>query len=505
MAFSKKMTTRIFDFESGKYIAVLNERDSEELGILPLDRVEIFNPKIGKRVIAITDVSKKEVRQGVIGLFQELRKALNVKKQTVLEVKAALPTQGLKYVRKKIRGETLSENEFKEIVEDINSNHLSEIELAAFMAAVYIRGYNLEETVSMTKALIENGKTLQISKSPVVDKHSIGGINGRTTLIVVPIIASAGYYIPKTSSRAITSASGTADAMEVLAPVALSLKELKRVVEKTGGAISWGGSLDLAPVDDKIIKIEHPLSLDPEGQIIASVMAKKASVGAKFLVIDLPVGDYTKISSKQKADKMAEKFIEVGERLGIKVEVLITDGKEPSGKAFGPSLEAKSALEVLEGKCFDNLARKSCELAGALLELVGAVEKEKGFEEAKKYIESGKALKKMQEIIKAQGGNILSSKQVKTARIVKEVKAKESGEVYSLNIRKLKEIARAAGAPADKKAGVLLKVETREKVEKGNVLYEIHAENEAKAKYALELAESDKAVDIEKTVLKKFT
>lgn len=324
-------------------------------------------------------------------------------------------------------------------------------------------------------------------------------------MVIVPIIAAAGYLMPKTSSRAITSSSGTADAMEVLADVSLSLDRIREVVQKTNACIVWGGAVELAPADDKIIKIEHPLSLDPEGQVIASVMAKKASVGAKFVVIDIPVGSFVKIKSREVAEGMALKFVEVGKKLGIKVEVLLTNGSEPSGRAFGPALEAKYALQVLEGKFFDNLAQKSIELSGALLELVGDVPKGKGFDKAYWLLKSGKALEKMKEIIRAQDGKITSSEQITPAQFKRQVFASQTGVISIINVGLLNKIARTAGAPANPKAGVMLNVEPGSKASKGQLLYEIFAENEEKLSAAYAIAMERQVVEFGKIIIEKFS
>jgi AMP phosphorylase len=233
-------------------------------------------------------------------------------------------------------------------------------------------------------------------------------------------------------------------------------------------------------------------------------MAKKASVGATHLVIDLPVGPDVKISSKEKGEIMAKKFIEVGKSLGIRTEVLITDGTEPSGKAFGAALEAKYALEILEGKFFDNLAQKACELAGALFELVGRSEKGKGTALAKEILESGKAHKKMLEIIRAQGARALSSKEIKPARFVKRIPAPDSGEISRINVRTIINIARIAGAPADSKAGVMLFVEGGDKAKKAAPLFEIHAENKKKLYLAEAFAKKNCPIELQKAVLEKI-
>lgn len=498
------LKVKTVDLAAGKLIAVLNHKDARELGIFPMDRIVLTNPKNNRSINAVVDVTDTIIGENTIGIFKDIQETLVTTDGDGLEVCPAGKPKSVEFVKKKMDGEKLSFAEVKQIVEDIASNSISEIEAAAFVSAVYIHGLDLDETVSMTKALIENGKRLDLSSRVVVDKHSVGGTNGRATMIIVPIIAAAGYAMPKTSSRAITSSSGTADAMEVLANVSLSLSEIKKVVEKTGACIVWGGAVELAPADDKIIKIEHPLSLDPEGQVIASVMAKKASVGAKYVVIDLPIGPYVKIKSKQKGEEMALKFVEVGKRMGMRVEVLLTEGGEPSGRAFGPALEARYAMEILEGKFFDNLAQKSVELAGALFELTGETPRGRGYDKAMEILGSGKALEKMKEIIREQKGSVFSSTQIQAAPFKKEVLSQSSGVVSVINVNLLNQIARLAGAPANPKAGLMLKVEPGQKIVKGETLFEIHAENEGKLGAAHHFASSKQVVEFERIIIEKF-
>jgi Thymidine phosphorylase len=153
-----------------------------------------------------------------------------------------------------------------------------------------------------------------------MDKHSVGGLPGnRTTLLIVPIVAAAGVTMPKTSSRAITSPAGTADTMETLAPVELGQAELRRVVEQEGGCIAWGGAARLSPADDVLIRVERPLDLDSTGQLVASVLSKKAAAGASHVLIDLPVGPTAKIRSVAEAQRLSEHLRHVGEAVGLRV------------------------------------------------------------------------------------------------------------------------------------------------------------------------------------------
>lgn len=503
-AYSQVMSVKPLDIEARRLICIMNHRDAVELGLFPLDRVELKVIGRNKRVVTVVDVTKTMVKPNQLGVFRDLKEKLSLGSRDKVRVKPVPKPASIHFIKKKLDGQELNEHEIREIVNDMGKNSLSEIESAAFVAAVYMNGYTLNETVAMTRALAENGKRLRISKRPVVDKHCIGGTNGRTTMIVVPIVASAGCFIPKTSSRSITSAAGTADVMEVLANVCLPISRIKAVTERVGGVIAWGGALELAPVDDEIIKIEHPFALDPPGQIIASVMAKKASVGSKALVIDLPVGPDVKIHSIEKAEDMAKRFVAVGKKLGMKVRVLLTDGTQPSGRAFGPALEAKYVMQILEGEFFDELAQKSCELAGSLLELSGKAGKGKGYAIAKEALSSGKALKKMQEIIRAQGGKSLKSRDVPEPGQGKEILSAEQGRVDKVNVRKCSEIARIAGAPADKKAGLFLFVKEGDMIKKGQPLFKVFGSNRRKLKLAVEHARRSKPVETERSVIERL-
>lgn len=495
MAYTLDLKTQHFHISAGVNVAVLHEDDARDLGLRPLDKVEITNSKVKRSTTALVDLTKEELRRGNIGLFEDLRKQLLIKKQTTVSVKPVPPLESVSFIRKKIRGEKLSEAEIKAIVEDINAGKVSDLELSALMTSVQIRDFDIDETASMAKALIGNGKRVDFAKKPILDKHCIGGINGRTSMIVVPIIAAAGYCIPKTASRAITSAGGTADAMDCLARSSLSLKEFKRVVEKTGGCIAWGGSLDLAPVDDKIIRVEYPLKLDPKGQVTASVMAKKASVGAQFVVLDLPVGPDVKILNNEQLKDYAFRFLETGKRLGVKVKAVPTDGNTPYGPAFGPALEARHALQILEGEVFDNLAGKACALAGELLAMAENSSIQECSERAREILKSGKALEKMQEIIVAQGGKRINSEQVAVGKFKRQVFARQDGVIKKMNVRLFTVIARQAGAPSDKKAGVLLTARPGQTVKKGDLVFEIFAENERKLNEAFGVAEILRAIE----------
>jgi AMP phosphorylase len=383
----------------------------------------------------------------------------------------------VEYIRKKMKGGVLSKPETLRIVKDTVSHSLSELEISAFLMAEEYVGMNMDEVEDLTRSIVETGDTIDFGET-IVDKHSIGGVPGnKVTLLIVPIVAVAGLKIPKTSSRAITSPSGTADTMEILAPVEFSVEELKQLLQKVGGYIAWGGSLKLAPADDLFIRIEHPLSIDPKPQMLASIMAKKLAENTNFLALDIPTGKGAKVETFDKARKLGNDFIELGNRLGIKVRCGITYGGQPVGHTVGPALEAKEALETLMGKGPNSLIEKATSLAGMLFEMTGTTVKGQGQDLAKEILRNGSAFKKMQEIIKQQGGNPnITPEEIPLGEKRFVISAPADGYISSIDNSAINAVARAAGAPIDKGAGVLLYAKMGYAVKKGAPVIEIFAE-----------------------------
>lgn len=492
---------KTIDIRTGKKIVVLNEQEAEDHDIYSGYRTEI---KFGTtKSIAIVDLSKELVKPGEIGVFRELRDELKVKDGDRIEVLHLDRPASIEYIREKLNGVTLGEKEISTIVQEIMDGKLSEIEIASWVSAAYIRGFSDDEIIALTKATMASGGQLNLGKSPILDKHSIGGVAGnRTTMIVVPIVAACKLYIPKTSSRSITSAAGTSDAMEVLAHVSFGIDELRAIVRKAYGAMVWGGGLNLAPVDDKLIRIRHPLSLDPEGMLLASILGKKKAVGAQYVIIDIPVGRSAKVPYKEKADALAKHFIKIGKSLGMEIEALITDGAEPIGNGIGPALECRDVLEVLEGKGPEDLRHKSCVMAGRLLELSGYCKTGEGYSVASRTIESGKALAKMREIIELQGGNPnVKIQDLPIGQYTYDVASDESGQIFHMDNKIINKIARLAGAPFDKGAGVYLYRIRGDRVNKGDKLFTIHAESEQKLSFAIKALENLEPIEMRRMLL----
>ncbi len=457
---------------------------AKELGVNINDRVIVKYGK--KKAVCVVDLIYNSKSKIILANKQACRK-LNLKKQDFTEITLLPKPVAVDYIRKKLDGNELKEREINEIIRAIVENELTDVEKTYFVAANYIHGMSDAEIVALTKAIANHGQTLRF-KGIVVDKHCAGGIPGnRTTMLIVPIVAAAGLKIPKTSSRSITSPAGTADTMEVLANVVFNSKQIKRIVEKTNGCIVWGG-INLAPADDKLIKIRHPLNLDPTGMLLASILAKKYAVGSKYVLIDLPVGKTAKMTYDE-AERLSKLFIRIGKLLGMKIEVIITDGSEPIGNGIGPALEARDVLKVLmqyPDRPRD-LEEKAIEMSGIIFDMVNVKKFGKSGRELAEYIlKSGLAYKKMCEIIRAQGGKICKPEQIKLAKYYLDYTAKKSGKIKEINNKTISEIAKISGAPVDKAAGIYLFKHVNDKVKKGEPLFRIYAESKNKLNVAIQ-------------------
>ncbi len=399
------------------------------------------------------------------------------------------PLESLGHVRAKAYGRRLTAAAFDAVIADVAAGHFSDLQLAAFVTACAGDGLDLDETISLTRAMVNVGERMTWSAGRVMDKHSVGGLPGnRTTMLIVPIVAACGLRMPKTSSRAITSPAGTADTMETLAPVDLDVAQIQRVVERTGGCVVWGGAVRLSPADDILIRVERPLDLDSQGQLVASVLSKKAAAGATHVLIDMPVGPTAKVRSAHAAHLLTRQLEQVGQALGLQVRVAHTDGLAPVGRGIGPALEARDVLAVLqrEPQAPADLALRALQLAGKVLEFGGAAQPDAGLGLATAVLDDGRAWRKFQEICEAQGGMRVPPQ----ASQRQPVLAQRSGSVVSIDNRRLARIAKLAGAPKTACAGIDLHVQIGEFVERGQPLFTLHADSPGALAYAAEYAAS---------------
>ncbi len=480
-----KLKSKFLKWSAGIPVAMLNKSTASFIGVKEYGRISLRTlTKYPKEISVPANIVEGLVRKNEVALSSEIKDILKLKKNQNIDVNIAETPESLNTIKKKLDGKKLSQEQTNLIIKEIVSNKLSKTEIALFVSSMYTQGMTIKETSFLTRSILKHGNLLNLKKKKIVDKHSIGGIPGnRTTPIIISICSSAGLTMPKTSSKAITSAAGTADTIETLAPVEFSMKELRKIIQKTNAFLVWGGGLDMVPADSKIIRVEKELKLDPEAQLLASIMSKKLAVGSNYILIDIPYGETAKVSLS-KAKKLKNKFESLAKLFHKKVEIVLTKGDQPIGIGIGPVLEMMDVLEILDPKKQGprDLRNKSLKLAGMILEMTNKSKKGKGLEKAKSILDSGEAFKKFKEIIHAQGGKL---KKLNYAKFNHDLLSTKSGKIKKIDNKKINSIARIAGCPADKKAGMRIFVHKNEKVEKNEKMITLYSESDSRLQAAI--------------------
>ncbi|GIW44085.1 MAG: putative thymidine phosphorylase [Candidatus Binatia bacterium] len=461
------------------------------LGFRPLDRVRVWgqsSDKPAQEIIGVLNFCTNHlVGADEIGVSEVAFHDLGLPEGTPVHAAHAPAPASVDLVRSKLWGRPLDEPSFTAILRDVVAHRYSKVELSMFVLACALRPMQPQELVALTKAMIQTGTTLRFSHAPIADKHCIGGIPGnRTTMIVVPILVALGLTVPKTSSRAITSPAGTADTMSVLANVAFDPDTLYRIIERAGGCIAWGGALGLAPADDILITVERPMEIDTEAQMVASILSKKKTAGATHALLDIPVGPSAKVRSLEHAQRLAALFQSVAQQIGLHLEVAITDAWAPIGWGIGPRLEALDVLAVLqrEAGAPTDLREKSLYLAARILEMTGKAPPGHGYRLASQALDTGAAWEAFQRIVQAQGPRPLPPE----AAFRAEFPSPADGRIRAIHCWHMARVAKHAGAPANVSAGVRLLRTVGDVVERGEPLFEIHAQSKAQLELALEYA-----------------
>jgi thymidine phosphorylase len=486
---------RRLGIDTGQEPVVYLRRDSSTARSEGFDSQTRVEVRAGERRLRATlaVVTAPLLEEGEVGLSETAWARLAPQAGTRIRVRHPRPLASLRHVRAKIHGQRLDAAGIAEIIGDVAEGEYSDIHIASFLTACAGGRLDRQETIDLTRAMVSVGERLTWLGEPVLDKHSVGGLPGnRTTLVIVPIIAAAGYLIPKTSSRAITSPAGTADTMETLAPVELDTAAVRRVVEREGGCVVWGGAARLSPADDLLIRVERPLELDASGQLVASVLSKKVAAGSTHVLVDVPVGPRAKVRGLDAAARLERELREVGEAVGLRVRPVLTDGAQPVGRGVGPALEARDVLAVLanDPAAPEDLRARALLLAGHLLELAGTVPTGSGEALAREILLDGRALRKLEAICEAQGGMHTPP----VAAFTRPVTARHGGRVAAIDNRRLARVARLAGAPRDRAAGLQLHVRLGDSVEAGAPLYTIHAESRGELAYALTYARTRRGI-----------
>lgn len=470
-------------------LAFCSEEVAETIKVKSGDKILIKSQDQRSEIICDLEVNC-EYSNSDIGLNKfALEKLPKTALQHTVMILPAPKPKSLEFVRLKFKNEIRFEyHHLQEILDDILTNRYSQIELTYFVLACSAHPLNDYETIALTQAMVDCGMHLDFTtqeRKVIVDKHCIGGVpNNRSTMIAIPLIIAAGLTIPKTSSRSITSPAGTADTMEVLANVEISLEDMYHQVEELGGCIAWGGALELSPADDMIIRVEHPLDIDSEGQMIASILSKKKSAGSTHVLIDIPYGSQTKVKTIEKAKRLKKRFERVGKALGLVIQVEITNGSSPIGSGIGPYFEALDVLAVLANsdEAPQDLKNKALTLTGEVFELAKICKKGLGRDYAKQLLETGRGFEVFEQIRRMQGYKELPN----FPQFGEEITATHDGVVKGIKNKEISKIAFILGAPATPTAGLILKKKVGDRVEKGEVLFEMYSESEIKIQYGVE-------------------
>lgn len=482
-----------YDLDSAEPTVLMHESDCDAIGVGEGDRVRIEGTG---SAVAILSISDTLVPEGVVLVPASVQKACGCAPGDMVDVTVSHAPDSVRSIRDKMDGKRLDRERIEALIDDVVAGRLSRIEIAAWLTALHINGMDVDEIADYARAMAETGGSISFDDRRVFDFHSFGGLPGnKITPIVVSIVAASGLTIPKLSSRAISSACGTADFVETFCRVDLSTEEVRRICVETGGVFSWTGATDLGPAGDHFITVQRPLGIDPRPQLLASIMSKKVAAGATDLVMDIPLGSETKVRTIEQAKSYSRDLMDLGDRLGIRTECLITYAEQPLGEAVGPILEARECMQVLERlPGHDDVADKACLCAGAILELAGMAG---GQAEARRVLDSGEAHAKFLEIVAAQGGSPdVSSEDMVPGRFCRDVSAPSSGFVRKVSNKGLVAVAKAAGAPNDKGAGLILRKKAGSKVSAGETVITVYADREDKLEHAVEVAEESEPVSI---------
>lgn len=392
-------------------------------------------------------------------------------------------------INKKKYGGVLTREEIDFIIQGYTKGEIPDYQISAFLMAVYFKGMNKEETANLTLSMVNSGDTVDLTEIEgiKVDKHSTGGVGDKISLIVIPLVASLGIPIAKMSGRGLGHTGGTIDKLEAIEgfKTELTREEFIKNVNTFKMAIS-GQSGNLTPADKKLYALRDvTATVDSIPLIAGSIMSKKLASGSDAIVLDVKVGSGAFMKSVDEAVELAKTMVEIGKSLNRKTVAVVTDMSQPLGHEVGNSNEIIEAIEVLKGNGAEDETQVALTIASYMAILGGAYEEfDKAYTALQEMIKSGKAIGKLKEFIKVQGGNseiVDNPELLPTAKYHIEVKANESGYVNAIDAEKIGIAAMLLGAgratkedKIDFSAGITMVKKVGERVNKGECICILH-------------------------------
>lgn len=482
---------QLLDIKDGeRLIVLLNPKQAMAFGINLNNKVQLTKAN-GEYIVA--DVSLSEaVLEGSVAICADISEKLNFENNELIAVSLAESSStSYEAIRKKMKGETISYDEMFAIIKDISENKLDDTMMTYYVASSFFYPTTDEEMYQTAKAMAECGVMFKYPKGEIIaDKHCIGGVPwNETTMILIPLIASLGIKIPKNFSKSITSPAATGECVNVLMNINFNKEGIEKLVKDQNCClVRWGG-LDLAPADDKLIKVQYPLSMQSRAKVVSSIMAKKYAMGVTHSLIDIPVGPTAKVSSMKEAKDWKKKFEYVGKKLWMKMSVQITEANEVIGNGVGAVMQVREVLRILQQhpeRAMD-LESKVIFLASKIIEEVGLEKGKEAVKLATHQLISWAAWEKMQEIIKAQGGNPeVNSESLPLWAHTFDVIAEKDWVLKMIDLHDINAVCRKLGCPVIDQAGLYLYKKTGDKIKKGEVICKLYAQDEVKLKHGIE-------------------
>lgn len=396
-------------------------------------------------------------------------------------------------------GFELSDEDITRIVSEYGNGTVPDYQMSAFLMAAYIRGLSFSEISAMTQAMIDSGEVLDLSAVDGIkaDKHSTGGVGDKTTLIIVPVLASCGLKLAKMSGRGLGFTGGTMDKLESIPGFNTSLSQDKIIAQLNSiGAVMAGQMLDIVPADKKIYALRDvTATVDSIPLISASVMSKKIACSSDVILLDVKVGSGAFAREIKDARELAETMIAIGRNLGRRVGAVISDMNQPLGNAVGNAVEVIEAIETLRGGGPADLRTLCIELCAVILQMAGYCN---SIEDARKMaadaLDSGAALSKFREIVAAQGGDIRiidDTSLLPQASITFEVRSDKAGFIEKIDCARVGVVASILGAGREKKedsidpsVGIIVRKKIGDYVDAGDVIAVLYANDKDRVQTA---------------------
>ena len=418
-------------------------------------------------------------------------------------------------ILKKRDGEELSNSEIEWFVQNFTSGNIPDYQIAAMSMAIFFRGMTARETTDLTIAMANSGDTLDLSDlipGVVVDKHSTGGVGDKTTLVLAPIVSACGVVVAKISGRGLGHGGGTLDKLEAIPGLQIQLTsdQFRAQIKETGIVVA-GQSASLAPADGKLYKIRDVTGTVASNALIASsIMSKKFAAGAQAIVLDVKTGNGAFMTTLKDARELAELMVAIGRNSGRKTVAVISDMNQPLGYAVGNALEVREAIETLRDDGPPDLREHCLKMAGHMLHLSGKVDSvAAGSELASKTLKDGTAFQELLKMVAAQGGDtnyIDNPEQLDKAKIISTVKSPQDGFLSRIDAINIGKAAVMLGAgrerkndPIDLAVGIVVHQKVGSRINTGDPLFTIHANNPEIINSASEEALAGIDITIEKS------